>query len=135
MLFPLPALHILILRFFPQVLQPTLSSQGYLDWPRPPSLRALMSGKISLMILPKLAVLSGRQHARLSQYFLSEAGTEWEEHSKKKVCGWVQRVPGNQGWETLEVRLHQGRGLSREEGVVLGPPPQPPIYPLPSTHR
>lgn len=36
------------------------------------------------MILPKLAVLSGRQHARLSQYFLSEAGTEREEHSEKK---------------------------------------------------
>lgn len=83
------------------------------------------------MILPKLAVLSGRQHARLSQYFLSEAGTEWEEYSEKEVCGWVQRVPGNQGWETLEVRLHQGRGLYREEGVVLGPPSHPTTHPTP----
>ena len=32
------------------------------------------------MILPKLAVLSGRQQARLSQYFLSVGrGAEWED--------------------------------------------------------
>jgi hypothetical protein len=37
-----------------------------------------MSGKISLMILPKLAVLSGRQQARLSQYFLSKWEAEWK---------------------------------------------------------
>lgn len=45
--------------------------KGYLDCPLPPSLRALMLGKMSLMIFPKLAALRGRC-CRLSQYLLED---------------------------------------------------------------
>lgn len=43
--------------------------EGYLDCPLPPSRRALMFGKMSLMIFPKLAALRGRS-CRFSQCLL-----------------------------------------------------------------
>ena len=51
--------------------QPRKRLKGYLDCPRPPSLRALMLGKMSRMIFPKLAALRGRC-CRFSQYLLGD---------------------------------------------------------------
>ncbi|KAG5842728.1 hypothetical protein ANANG_G00180790, partial [Anguilla anguilla] len=57
------------------------AAKGYLDWPRPPSLRALMLGKMSRMILPKLAALRER-YWRLSQYLLG-GGKRRTKHAYK----------------------------------------------------
>lgn len=54
--------------------QPRDRLKGYLDCPLPPSLRALMLGKMSRMIFPKLAALRGRC-CRFSQYLLGHYGT------------------------------------------------------------
>lgn len=111
---------------------PNLSSQGYLDWPRPPSLRALMSGKISRMILPKLAVLSGRQQARLSQYFLSEWGAEWEDTQRRSWVGSEGPWGSRWGKSLLTQALSRQGALQGQGGSPMPtnpPSPRPPVHP------
>lgn len=80
---------------------PTPNAKGYFDCPRPPSLLALMLGKISRIILPKLAALSDWLQ-RLSQYRLQArqkncaeafSGLGWQTrgrpHRFQKPSGWA----------------------------------------------